>query len=1229
MTRIKLISTILIVMGFIVSCSDDIFVPESNQLIATIESELSAPASNGSSKINYDNDPTNKRMKILWKDGDSIGVFGSTEGSNVPYSTQTSAITDDGQTAIFTTTKTKPKGQLVAYYPYQKNAQFIGDELNLVMPQVQIYAVDGSGLPLPPAEANFMVSKPAVDAERITFSNVFALLEININQTKDSVIKQLVFTDLSDKPVSGPFKVKWTENEADAYFPTGTNPQNDTLVLDCKNGISAPANVVQRFYMLVPAREYPKGFQIDFILENGTKTTKTIGSASGKTLVKGKLYPIGDIINESVNIEYTLNPGVFQFSKEQLNQFANFNYNATKKTLSFTAPGDITFYNGSFIILNTSNETIPYGYAGQINNITSLTNGRQLIDLIPTNEVTNLFKNLSIGSPLWNTDGSPSEGEGLALDIASYITDITTYNGTQVPFSISGSTVSMKVPLQQKGYSSSTPSYILAPTKKSVSPFSSFINKSMVTAADKYTPTFTSPAMTYTFNDEQALSATVGIQVTMNTIMSMSIVDRTLEYLHFKATPVITLTSSFTAETEKTYDKEVPLLEFHFAPIPVGPILIIPIMKLNAVADVKGKVNLTTTMEYKQEVPFGFSYVPGGFVYRNYLAKKDPNDKSEPFKFSGKLNIQGSAAVGAKIYGGFKVYGLLEATANVDSRIRVKCGVDFEATLDNTYPSNFLNGYFYDAYSSSKVETLLEPSIGVGVTSLGGVLNAKSQSEALEIQLSEHYLLPKFSNCKFKQTEKGKLEVSMVVKNRLLFGARLGLRISREYFWHDIKVDNIDLGDYSGPPNGKDSLIIKETIDIMDDDLVIGEKHDVCATITIDDKTIATPALGQFIPAWPNSITLTTSKSKGDSIQLSVGRFTTTRLWFDLNNNKIMEPDEHILYYNKLAVNSQTITVHGLIKSFYCDDQQLTAIDFDNCPLIQEITCLNDEITKLDLSSCTNLTRVNATNNKISSFVTASTTKLTQINLKDNNMSNFNLINQPELAVLELDNNNITNINVSNSPKLTSLSFLTNPTTNVNASNCVKLEKIEFNNGPLSLLNVNGCLGLSSINVKNNNLQTINYSGCKSLKTLNCENNQLQSLDLKDLIALEILNCSKNQLTQLDLSGNNLLKNVICSSNQLTSLDAQNCNKLTVLNCSNNQLTSLNLANCVILGSINLEYNQLYGSNTTTIMEALPDRSGKSRGILSFAGNSGYYSALEIANNKNWEVRDGSWTKEE
>ena len=68
-------------------------------------------------------------------------------------------------------------------------------------------------------------------------------------------------------------------------------------------------------------------------------------------------------------------------------------------------------------------------------------------------------------------------------------------------------------------------------------------------------------------------------------------------------------------------------------------------------------------------------------------------------------------------------------------------------------------------------------------------------------------------------------------------GAQLGLRITKNEYWEI--VDEIDLGYYSGPPNGANSWILKKTVDVRDD-IEIGTKHNVSAIIIINGKKCET-----------------------------------------------------------------------------------------------------------------------------------------------------------------------------------------------------------------------------------------------------------------------------------------------------------------------------------------------------------------------------------------------------
>ena len=146
-----------------------------------------------------------------------------------------------------------------------------------------------------------------------------------------------------------------------------------------------------------------------------------------------------------------------------------------------------------------------------------------------------------------------------------------------------------------------------------------------------------------------------------------------------------------------------------------------------------------------------------------------------------------------------------------------------------------------------------------------------------------------------------------------------------------------------------------------------------------------------------------------------------------------------------------------------------------------------------------------------------------------------------------------------------------------------------------------------------------------------CNNNQLTSLDLSKNTKLISLNCSLNNLnTSLDLSSNTELEELYCSSNQLTSLDLSKNTKLAILNCSFNKLTSLNVTHNKELFSLFCYVNKISGSNMTTLVNSLPDRTGKDSGsFYVFFRNSDDENVITaaqaaVAKGKNWSVRDNN-----
>ena len=144
------------------------------------------------------------------------------------------------------------------------------------------------------------------------------------------------------------------------------------------------------------------------------------------------------------------------------------------------------------------------------------------------------------------------------------------------------------------------------------------------------------------------------------------------------------------------------------------------------------------------------------------------------------------------------------------------------------------------------------------------------------------------------------------------------------------------------------------------------------------------------------------------------------------------------------------------------------------------------------------------------------------------------------------------------------------------------------------------------------NLTALDVSHNTQLMELYCSNNLLYILDLSYNTQLTRLGCSKNILKILDVSKNTQLKFLDCSFNILRNLDIPHNAQLTWLDCYNNNFTTAALDD---------------------IYCALPDRTGKTNGvILPVLNSSDPNHAIVLATNaqnaiaKNWKVQYENYT---
>ncbi len=179
----------------------------------------------------------------------------------------------------------------------------------------------------------------------------------------------------------------------------------------------------------------------------------------------------------------------------------------------------------------------------------------------------------------------------------------------------------------------------------------------------------------------------------------------------------------------------------------------------------------------------------------------------------------------------------------------------------------------------------------------------------------------------------------------------------------------------------------------------------------------------------------------------------------------------------------------------------------------------------------------------------------------------------------------------------------------------------------LTSLDVSSCTSLISLNCQNNELTSLDVSSCISLISLNCQDNKLASLDVSRNSALTTLDCNRNQLSSLKVSGCTVLTKLNCAANKLESLPLLACISLTELNCEENQLTGLNLFDCKDLKSLYCIKNKLNGKAMSSLIESLPDRTGRSEGRIKMYSEYvvsdetfAYQYDVRAAQKKNWRL---------
>lgn len=690
------------------ACVQREFIPdiESDALRATITSDEAVTRS-----IVIDNPGI--KLESFWKGGDCIGVFGGSV-QNTCFNIEESSISFDGKSADFKTGGDIPSGTLLAYYPYSSTASVNARALRLDFPETQHYTSVG-GMPQPDPEACVMVGRGSRTGG-IRFVNAMAVLKIGQVFPAETIVTSIEFRDLNDKPVCGAYTLDLAEDQPSAAF----EGDGMVLTLDLGEGILASKDCLFNTFLVVPARDYPKGFEITFVAGDGNRTVRTIGTKDGKILNRSVVYPVGDVTSyENIpGMVCELKPTAKMMTPEDLDMVkvlrSDTDYVRTDDgSLSVDANGNpirLPYYElqmhkelnpvvGNWLIFNQASSDLPQGGVYKIQSIKSMADGVHYeVNIAPEANFAAPFKELSIGSPMYDDEGNFLPDGGIDIDISSYIKEMRDGDGNPIE----------------------------------LSPGTSYQTNTLDVSTRATHKTFKTPTLTLSMDDKSHCQCEVASTLKLNMRYAVRVFDGELQYIYVTTNPVLDMKTTFSLYGKWEEEKSKHLITLYFTGIPIGPVVLLPEISIGAVGGIGGEVKFSASTTFHFDVgTYGLIYhVDSGFNFRHDAPKPDVDDSFSPdldASFTGNLYAFGGISLDA----GVSIYGLCSIGA------RTKAKLNFGIMQESSHQ---------DAkYMATKLHLTPEIEIAPYTAIVGGKWSHvwKGLSGKIELEpLWERYLTP-------------------------------------------------------------------------------------------------------------------------------------------------------------------------------------------------------------------------------------------------------------------------------------------------------------------------------------------------------------------------------------------------------------------------------------------------------------------------------------------------------
>lgn len=214
------------------------------------------------------------------------------------------------------------------------------------------------------------------------------------------------------------------------------------------------------------------------------------------------------------------------------------------------------------------------------------------------------------------------------------------------------------------------------------------------TRADNPGITLTIPIKKYEFGGVFSLEGSVKLSLELD--LDMKVENKTLTYFEAAIIKKIALTAEAKAAVSSEFkNDDITIGYILCAPIPIGPVVIVPELRLALYVGANGEISLSTTWTYETGISHGVKYENKKWSTYNNFLNSEPGEN--PIETDAEFTLKGQEWVGLSAGVFFGVY----TAVGVGIRVIPRCIVSSEFKIDKT---NLLNGRSYADLKESQLK---------------------------------------------------------------------------------------------------------------------------------------------------------------------------------------------------------------------------------------------------------------------------------------------------------------------------------------------------------------------------------------------------------------------------------------------------------------------------------------------------------------------------------------------